>query len=233
MVNTIDEVKDVFNNGIIDIMLDNNWVNSQNVSQYLFGDREGLLYSNMNSQKVMFNYKQYVNRIQNMHNIRACNGSFKDVYGERIWNSFEQIRKSSFGYGGLIVKSNNLKSVALIDYLLWYPNSNTVVPIIVIPVSYDYWDTNRMKSEKLPEMMLYNYLVVRDIASENGLKTKTPIMIIKDQSEKFVSFNMKKYIDFSVNQGDVLEAVKYIGKIIENGVTVRNNVSEGCLCLFE
>lgn len=233
MVNTIDEVKFIFDNGTADMMMDDNWMNSQNVSQYLLGDKDSLFYDNMNKQSVMFNYRQYVDRIQNMHNIKSCKGDFKAVHGQRIWDSFKQAREDSFSIGGFIVKSDNLKAVALIDYLIWHPSANTVLPVIVIPVGYDYWNVNKMKSDMLPELIFYNHLVISNVASDNGLRSIFPIMIIKDKSGKFVSFRMDKYTNLFVNQGDVLEAMKYIRKVIENGITVKTNVMEGRLCMFE
>lgn len=232
MINTIDELRAAFDNISGEKLIDNDYINSQNICQYCSGDENRLMYGEMNNIDVMFDYHTYVDRIQKAQNMKFGKCSFKNLFGDKIWEAFSDYRESALGIDSIVCNMPGSIEVALVEHLIWYPETNSVRPVIVMPSKFNFWDTTRAKAWMYPQLAYYTYVVVESIAKENKMKTEYPLMIIRDSRNEFAVYDMTAYISFH-GTSDVLQAMTYIRRIIKENISIKDNIKEGCVCMFK
>lgn len=232
MINTIDELKAAFDNISGEKLIDNDYINSQNICQYCSGDENSLMYGEMNNIDVMFDYRTYVDRIQKAQNMKFGKCSFKNLFSDRVWEAFSEYRENALGIDAIVCNMPGSIEVALVEHLIWYPETNSVRPVIVIPSKFNFWDTTRAKAWMYPQLAYYTYVVVESIAKEHKMKTEYPLMIVRDSRNEFAVYDMTVYVSFH-GTSDVLQAMTYIRRVIKENISIKNNIKEGCVCMFK
>lgn len=232
MIDTVNELSIAFDNSSSDRLINDEYINSQNICQYCSGDEGRLLYGEMNCANIMFNYDSYSDRILGYKNMKSGKCHFKDVYGEAMWNAFSKYRESAFGIDAVVCQMPDSIEVAVVEHLIWYPERGSVKPVIVMPAKFDYWDMNRAKAWLYPEIAYYTYLIVDSVARDNQICSEYPLMIVKDYKGRFVVYDMSIYLA-SKETGKVLQAIMYLRRIIGQKVSTKKNIKEGEVCIFK
>lgn len=228
MVNTINELRSIFDNGDISHLRDDNYVNSQNVCRYHSGDNS-LFYGEMNSDEKMFDLETYKNRIRNIYNIRSS--CFRDVFGDRMWNKLADVRKSSFYIDGVICEYD--LSCVMVEHLVWNPMLNMVKPVIVIPSEYKRFGNSDVIASMYPEMAYHTYHVVKHIAGNNGLVCDYPYLAIFDYDGRFIIYDMQIYIKNERGWVDsVNNAIHRVTSTVMRKLSFSNGVEEGEICML-
>lgn len=228
MVNTINELRSIFDNGDISHLRDDNYVNSQNVCGFRSGDKR-LFYGDMNKDERMFDLETYKNRIRNIYNIRSS--SFRDVFGDRVWDKLAKARKLSFYIDGVICEYDS--NCVIVEHLIWNPMLCMVRPVIVIPSEYKKFGSGDVVVSMYPEVAYHAYHVVRHIAGNNGLVCDYPYLAIFDDDGRFIIYDMQMYIK---NEGEWVDSVKNsihrVTSIVMRKLSFNDGVKEGEICLL-
>lgn len=232
MINTIDELRAAFDNTSGEKLINNNYINSQNVCQYCTGDESKLLYDKMNNKDVMFDYETYSGRVRNSQNMKFGKCRFKDLFGERIWESFSCYRESAFGIDAVICGIPEDISVALVEHLIWYPERNSVRPVIVTYSKFRFWDMTHAKAWMYPQLAHYTHLIIDSVAKRNQMKAEYPLIVNIDIHNDFAVYDMSEYLQLNTT-GDVIRAISHIRRVIKENISIKKNVKEGSVCVFK
>lgn len=230
MINTLDELRAAFNSGAPHMLKDDEYVNLQNLCHMLFDDEAIFRYGEMNIDDKMFDSATYNKRIQLLNNARASTA--EQTYDKRVYDLIRNIASD-----GKIIQPANIavlddEFAFIVDFIIWNPYTETIQPIIYIPVDFDFNKTKEIKHRLYPELAYYTHAAMKKIANANHCIVKPMMMVIIDNNGRFAMYDMDRYFLF-LDSSNMNYVYRKVRNTIKSKSSTDSDVKEGGICEFE
>lgn len=195
MVNTREELRKKFEHEKFSDLTSNKYITDQILCGYINMPYEE---KGRATWDILCNAKHpnpmFVTRLKNASNMMLGKASFSEIYGKMVWDSLGPIREGKFCLPGLVVSDEEKNSIAMIDCLMWDPNTGSLYPVFVFDTTLDVDDMGGLEKNLYVEAVYFNTVILIDKVLNSELSVMYPIMIVRNNNE-FLIYTMSLLFD--------------------------------------